>query len=192
MAAASLPTGGHRRPLIGRQFRFWVALLILALVFWFLAGALEREAERAERVALKVALNQLRAALVVKGAEIRVSRRGDYGAWVGGNPMVLLAEPLPRYQGLCEQPLLAVGRWCFAPGPGGKGELRYQPGQPMELEGQAGHARQAMTWSVVREYNDRNGNGLFDNNDLATGLKLAAATKRNQNRIEPEAGGPES
>jgi hypothetical protein len=190
---ARVAKGGGRQSIVAGQGRLLVSVCLVGVFAWFLLSTLERESERAERVSLKVAVSQLRAALVIKGAEVHLSRHEQYEDWAGSNPMLLLQQPLPGYQGLCEEKDPPVGAWCFEEGSqkDGRGVLRYRPGQPITMEGQTGTRKQALAWSVAVEYNDRNGNGRLDEKDLETGLKLVPATKRNRMTVDLNTGVPE-
>ncbi|MBS3805817.1 MAG: hypothetical protein KGY54_14820 [Oleiphilaceae bacterium] len=188
MAAAAKP--GRRPAPAGREAQVLISLCLLGVFVWFLLSALEQTAEQAERVGLKLVLNQLRAALVIKGAEVHLSRRERYQDWRGSNPMMLLQEPVAAYSGLCGATRLAAGQWCFAElnAKNGRGILVYQPGQPITTEGQAGNRKKALAWSVAIDYADSNSNGQLDKEDRKTGLKLMPATKRNRTAIDPNTG----
>lgn len=197
MGVASLPTGRSRASSF-RQFRFWAALCVVGVLFWFLLGALEREAQRAEKAAVGVVLNQLRAALVIKAAEVRVTGRGAYEDWGGTNPMALLKTAPPTYSGACGSNAFTPGQWCFGmdtasgQGSGRSGVLIYQPDQPISIGEQQGSRESALRWVVTTEFTDRNRNGRLDNDDLPTGLKLQPAAERNNSENQETPGGPDT
>ena len=186
---ATLSLAGRIGDLTRRRFRFGVSLCVLATLFWFLSGALERQAGRAGEAAERVMLNQLRAALVIKTAEIGLARQSNFADWLGINPMLLLETPPPAYDGPCRDPL-RPGHWCFrttGPGPHGPvGVLRYRVTTAVP-QNETGNNVQ--NWTVVLEYNDRNGNDRQDNEDRVTGLKLSSSPKRTPNETEPMPGG---
>lgn len=194
MAASGLSTGWGGAGVF-RRFRFWVSLCLIGVLFWFLIGALERQADRAERVAVGVVLNQVRSALVIKAAEIRVTGDSRYQDWTGTNPMALLKSAPSAYRGLCNGNSPEPGQWCFAVqtfegGIGGEsGILIYQPDQPIVLETQKGSRDSALKWTVTTEFTDRNGNGRLDDDDLTTGLKLEPLIKRNEVKSQEPPGG---
>lgn len=177
MPASSLDSGRVWGRL-SRRFRFLVSLCVLGLLYWPLMSSLEREAGRASLVAERVILNQLRAALVVKSAEIGLTRQQDFRAWVGINPMLLVVSPPAAYDGECAEGLPS-GHWCFETGGAGPhgpvGLLRYRT-TTKTPQNETGNDVQK--WSVVLEYNDRNGNNHKDSEDLVTGLKLVSLLNR--------------
>lgn len=110
--------GNHRR------FQCLVAACLLALAVWVLLSSLERTAIRAEQQGLKLMLNQLRSALVVKGAEIMLTPDQRLEQWAGINPVTLLQETPRNWNGPCSGSGSKPGTWCFA---GASGLLMYQP-----------------------------------------------------------------
>jgi len=181
VGASSLSTGA-RWASLPRQFRFWVVLCVLGVMVWFLLNALEREASRVQETANTLMLNQLRAALVVKAAEVRLSNEGRYEDWVGTNPMALLRLAPQGYEGDCGDRVLRPGQWCFKVSGRSAvnrpiGTLIFQSGQPITEELQKVTKNQVLMWQVVIDYIDKNSNGRLDSKDLPIGLKLSRVGK---------------
>lgn len=157
----------------GRAVNFSKALVVAVTVL--IVGVvvmLETPSREAEKTAIHLTLNQLRAALVVKGAEIRLaSGKSDYASWRGINPMTLLAAPIRNYDGVCDGNEPDTGRWCFDT-KHQQGVLHYRPSQPLTLGTDGGKSAAMLTWRVEPEYTDLNGNGRLDDVDRQTGLKL--------------------
>lgn len=180
MPAASLPPGGHRRPLLARQFRFWVSVSLVLVLWWYLAGVLEREAERAAEMSASMVLTQLRSALVVRGAEVMLDRNQSLASQEGINPFELIDHRWPNYEGHCENGRPARGHWCFrastqketAEVP--RGWLIYNPGQPITLEGRLATPGEPMAWKVVAGIAGSNTNDVRGTARKATGLNLQA------------------
>lgn len=188
MAAPSL-SGGRVWGWLPRRMRLWMSVGVLALLLWFLLGALARQADRASVTAERVILNQLRAALVIKTAEIGLSRQRAYRDWIGINPMSLLDAPPVAYDGLCAGPL-HPGHWCFeVAGEGEKGPtgaLRYRSTVPAPQKETGNYVQ---NWMVVLEYNDSNGNNQRDDDDRVTGLKLSPSPERIPTKTRTKPGG---
>ncbi|WP_166266191.1 hypothetical protein [Marinobacter caseinilyticus] len=130
-------------------------------------------------------LNQLRAALVVKAAEVRLSNEGQYANWVGINPMALLGSEPRDYLGECAGRALRPGQWCFKVSGRSEwdkptGTLIFQLGGPITEKQQNTTRNQVLMWQVVVEYTDRNSNDRMDSKDLQTGLKLNRVGDRNE------------
>ena len=162
-----------------RSFRFAVSLLVLTLLWWFLLGVLERETQKAEDQAANLVINQLRAALVIKGAEVMLSRDGRLEDQEGLNPFGLVDHQWTNYRGNCQGAQPETGNWCFwrhvqketVTGP--DGWLIYTPNQPITLYGRQAEAGEPLAWAVTTEFADRNNNGQREQQERATGLKLA-------------------
>lgn len=166
MTAAGIRYGG-RVVNFGKTLVVAVTVLIVGVIVM-----LETPSQQAESTAVHLTLNQLRAALVVQGAEIRLAAgEAGYADWTGLNPMGLLETPIRNYDGLCEGDSPDTGRWCFDT-KRHVGQLRYRPTQPITLERESVKASGMLAWRVEPEYTDLNGNGRLDNADRQTGLKL--------------------
>lgn len=162
-----------------RGFRFAVSLMLLALLWWFLLGVLERQTQRAEEQSANMVINQLRASLVIKGAEVMLSRGERLKDQEGINPFELIEHQWPSYAGLCQRSKPEPGTWCFwrhiqketVTKP--EGWLIYTPNQPITLYGRAAEAGEPLAWMVATEFADRNKNGRREQKERTTGLKLA-------------------
>ena len=178
MPVASLPTGGHRRPLLARQLRFWVSVSLVLLLWWFVLGALEREAERAAEMSARMILTQLRSALVVRGAEVMLARGESLESQEGINPFELVDHQWPTYRGQCEGQWPEPGNWCFRvvtqkeTAQPSRGWLIYNPGQPITLDGRQASPGEPMAWKVVTAFADSNQNGVREPTEGMTGLEL--------------------
>lgn len=179
---------------LGRSFRFAVALLVLVLLWWFLMNVLERETRRAEAQAANLVMNQLRAALVIKGAEVMLSRRERLEDQKGINPFELLDHHWSSYQGVCRAPTSEPGTWCFwrsaqnEPGTDSSGWLIYTPNQPITLNGRRANAGEALAWVVTTEFADRNKNGRREHQERSTGLRLAPVSLKKERVPSQDAG----
>jgi len=174
---ASSLSAGPRWASLPRQFRFLVVLCALGVMVWFLLNALERKAARVQDTANTLMLNQLRAALVVKAAEVRLSNDGRYEDWMGTNPVALLRLAPQGYEGECAGRVLRQGQWCFRVSGQSVlrrpiGTLMVQSGQPITEGLQKATRNQVLVWQVVIQYIDRNSNDRLDNQDVPTGLTL--------------------
>lgn len=164
---------------MARLFRLAVSLLILALLAWFLLGVLEKETRKAEEQSAGLILNQLRAALVIKGAEVMLTRHERLEQQEGLNPFELVEHQWRTYAGRCESATGTPGTWCFQAGEQketenqARGWLIYTANQPITLNGRTAQAGQSLAWAVTTEYADRNNNGQRERGERATGLKLA-------------------
>ncbi|WP_189577635.1 hypothetical protein [Marinobacter zhanjiangensis] len=153
-----------------RRFRWLVALTVLAFAVWFLLDALEDTVERAEQQSVKLMLNQVRSALVVRGAEAMLARDETLESLQGLNPL-----PLLRWEG--EQPLTEENCTTLAPDERGwcfdseRHWLVYQPGQPLDMEGRQREAGEPFAWQVRVSYAGTVKQGK-NNGKRATGLKL--------------------
>lgn len=161
-----------------RWFRVLVCLAVIGVLAWQLLDSLEREAARLQEQSAKLTLNQLRAALVIKGAEIKLSHGSDYAAWQGTNPFDWLEGSPAGYSGLCPGGEIEPGHWCFRPSVAGnrdQGRIMFRPAQPISLAGQQGNRERPLAWTTGVEYTDSNRNGKQDADERATGLKLVPA-----------------
>ncbi|MBW7472997.1 hypothetical protein QQF73_18385 [Marinobacter sp. M216] len=161
---------------LARTFRFGVSVLVVAALVWYLLGALERETRKAEEQAANMVMNQLRAALVIKGAEVMLSRHGRLEDQEGLNPFDLVKHRWSNYSGACQKPASEPGTWCFwrdeSRGATG-GWLIFTPNQPITLNGRRAPVGEPLAWSVTTDYADRNENGEREHQERLTGLKLA-------------------
>lgn len=173
-----------------RRLRFLVALCILFILWWVLLGVVEREAGRAEEQGTRLALNQIRSVLVVKGAEIRLAEGTDFRDWAGRNPFEWFDAEPARYDGTCPDGRPEPGQWCFRPLQNGdkehkndtvgvRGRVIFQPRQPINLGERQGSRDTPMAWVVAVEFTDRNGNGRLDETDLQSGLRLQPVETKN-------------
>jgi hypothetical protein len=164
---------------LSRKFRFAVVLTILGVLWWFLLGVLERETRNAEERAASMVISQLRSALVIKGAEVMLSRDGRLAEHRGINPFELVEHRWGNYKGRCGPEQLAPATWCFRVGEqketenGPKGWLIYKAGQPITIDSRQANEEQPLAWAVTTEFADRNGNGEREQEERLTGLKLA-------------------
>ncbi|MCM0610894.1 hypothetical protein KFJ24_00205 [Marinobacter sediminum] len=159
--------------------RLLVTVTIIGVLAWFLLNVLERETRHAEERAANMVLAQLRAALVIRGAEVMLSREGDLGAQVGINPFKLVEHQWLNYQGACRSQQPARGNWCFhwreqkqtvnRP----KGWLIYTPRQRIDLDRRRTEPGKPLAWKVTTEFADRNNNGQREQDERPTGLKLS-------------------
>jgi len=162
-----------------RRFRLLVTVVIIGVLAWFLLGVLEREMRNAEERAANMVISQLRSALVIKGAEIMLSRHGSLAEYRGINPFPLVKHQWGNYEGLCEAPKPAPGNWCFRAGKQKetvnrpRGWLIYNPRQPITVDRRRVYEGQPLAWAVTTEFADRNGNGSREQEERPTGLKLA-------------------
>ena len=172
-------TSGASGLALSRKFRFAVVLMILGVLWWFLLGVLERETRNAEERAANMVISQLRSALVIKGAEVMLSRNGRLAEHRGINPFELVEHRWGNYKGRCGPEQLTPATWCFRVDEqkdtenGPKGWLIYKPGQPITIDSRQANEAQPLAWAVTTEFADRNGNGAREQVERLTGLKLA-------------------
>lgn len=157
-----------------RRLSFWLSVLIIAILVSRLLWSLEQEAERAERASVRQVLNQVRATLVIKTATLQLPRQQDRAAgWAGGNPMDWMQGAPSGYIGNCESPsALASGHWCYQRLFADGGVLVYRPRDIADIEGQSVDRQGLFRWRVALDFEDRNGNGQFDQGDQLRGLQL--------------------
>lgn len=156
-----------------------VAVAIIGVLAWFLLDVLEQELQRAEERAANMVLSQLRVALVIRGAEAMLSRREKLEDQEGINPFRLVEHQWPNYEGLCANGKPTPGNWCFSvreqketvirP----KGWLVHNPGQAITLNKRQVAPGEPLAWKVTTEFADRNGNGMREQEERPTGLKLS-------------------
>ncbi|MHA7810979.1 MAG: hypothetical protein ACX933_14305 [Marinobacter adhaerens] len=164
---------------LSRKFRLAVVVIVLGVLWWFLLGVLEQEARNAEERAANMVISQLRSALVIKGAEVMLSRGGRLAEHRGINPFELVEHQWGNYKGQCQAEQLAPATWCFRVKEqketenGPKGWLIYKPGQPITIDSRQASEEQPLAWAVTTEFADRNGNGAREQEERLTGLKLA-------------------
>ncbi|MCL7945989.1 hypothetical protein [Marinobacter sp. ATCH36] len=161
-----------------RRLRFLVAICILFVLWWFLLGVLERQTERAENQSVNMVLSQLRSALVIKGAEVMLDRHASLEDEEGINPFELIEHQWGSYAGECEGSVPDPGFWCFRGQTQketanlGEGWLIYNPRQPITINGRQASAEEPLAWRVEAEFADRNRNGIREQTERLTGLKL--------------------
>lgn len=164
---------------LARLFRLAVSLSVLALLVWFLLGVLEREAQKAEEQSANLILNQVRASLVIKGAEVMLSRKGRLEEHRGLNPFELVDHQWRSYTGKCKGPKYELGTWCFRQEEQkvtvniARGWLIYTANQSITLNGRRAQAGESLAWRVTTEYADRNKNGQREQSERSTGLMLS-------------------
>lgn len=153
-----------------RRFRWLVALTILGFAAWFLLDALEATTERAERQGVRLMLNQVRSALVVRGAEATLIRGETLESLQGLNPLSLLKqdedEPWPQEH--CSELAPDDRGWCFD---SEQQWLVYQPAQSLVIEGRQRGRGERFIWQVQVDYAGTVKNGK-NPEKRATGLKL--------------------
>jgi len=158
-----------------RWFRVLVCAAVIGVLVWQLLDTLEQEAARLQEQSAKLTLNQLRAALVIKGAEIKLRHGGEYGAWQGKNPFDWLEGSPAGYTGICPHGKAEPGKWCFLPqmaGASRQGRVIFRPAEPITIAGQQGNRETPVAWATGVEFTDSNGNGKRDADERATGLTL--------------------
>ncbi|WP_133243131.1 hypothetical protein [Tamilnaduibacter salinus] len=172
------PTGvapGRAGMNIHRGLLYAVTLTAIGLLVGLLLEALDRQVNRAEAASARLVVNQLRAALIVKGAELRLSSHPEHMLqWRGKNPVSLLQKPPRAYQGRCGDSGPAAAKWCFSE----SGEVRYRTRSRIALAGQERPPETIVAWRVAMDYRDRNGNGTPDKQDRLDGLKLAPVRQK--------------
>lgn len=162
-----------------RRFRFLIALIVLALLWWYVLEAIERRAGDVEQLAAGSVFSQLQSAVRIKSAEAMLAQPPGYERRVDGNPFAWLDHGWSSYAGLCEEPVSKPGNWCFwseerhTTVTGGKGWVIYTAKQPMTLDGRQVQGGKPLAWRVTTEYADRNNNGERERDERSTGLKLA-------------------
>lgn len=161
-----------------RRLRFWLAISILFLLWWFVLGVVEREAGRVENRAVDMVLGQLRSALVIRGAELMLDRQASLEDGEGINPFELIDHQWGSYAGECGSDSQERGNWCFRPGlqkdteKQDRGRLIYNPKQPIVIDERRASAGEPLAWRVIAEFADRNQNGVREQTERLTGLKL--------------------
>ncbi len=166
-----------------RRLRFAVVISILLVLSWLLLDVLEENLQRAEEQSAKLVLNQVRSLLVVKGAEVRLTEGGHYGAQQGRNPFAWFKAPPSSYIGVCPGSVPPAGKWCFKPlqtditgykkaGQEMRGQVIFRPTQPITVDNRRVNRRTALAWEVGIEFQDSNGNGRLDEDEPQSGLTL--------------------
>lgn len=174
------------------RLRFLVSLSILFTLGWILLGVLEREAARAEQAGTRLMLNQIRSVLVVNGAEIRLKEGPEFINWAGKNPFEWFESELASYEGICPEGHPGPGKWCFRPlqtsdkgykydTAGVRGQVIFQPRQPITIGERQGSRTTPLAWVVAVEFTDSNSNGRLDEADLQSGLMLQPVEMKNEN-----------
>lgn len=96
-----------------RRFQWLAAFCLLGVAVTVLLVSLERTAAQAERQSVQLMLNQLRSALVVKGAEVMLTG-GRLEDWQGSNPVEFLQSAPLNWSGDCSGTEHRKGSWCFS------------------------------------------------------------------------------
>ena len=152
-----------------RRFRALVAASVLAIALWFLLDAIEQTQYRAERQSARLMLNQVRSALVIRGAEAILTRGETLEQLAGLNPLPLLDFGTgAQVETSCEELAQDKRGWCFNPQ---QQWLVYQPGQPLLLEGRQREPGAPFIWQVQVDYAAPATQGN-KKKKRATGLKL--------------------
>ncbi|MCK7544285.1 hypothetical protein MLC59_08900 [Marinobacter bryozoorum] len=152
-----------------RRFRGLVAFSVLGIAAWFLLDAVEQTQYRAEQQMARLMLNQVRSALVVRGAEAMLARQGSLKELEGLNPLPLLdVGEGQSFDNECETSATDKRGWCFNQD---RGWLVYRPGQPLTLEGRQREQGEPFIWQVQVNYAGTVKQGK-NNKKRATGLKL--------------------
>ncbi len=169
-----------------RRFRFLIALIVLALLWWYVLEAIERRAGDVEQLAAGSVLSQLRSAVLIKSAEAMLAQPPGYQRKVDGNPFDWLEQEWTNYQGECEGAYPPHGQWCFQVGVEksrenhSKGWLIYRPTQPITVTGQAISSGSPGAWRVALEFAEARGEKRLRKERRTMGLKLVA--------VDPETG----
>ena len=152
-----------------RRFRALVAFGVLVIAMWFLLDAIEQTQYRAEQQSARLMLNQVRSAMVVRGAEAILTRGETLEQLAGVNPLPLLDFGRgAQVETSCNELAPDKRGWCFNPQ---QQWLVYQPGQPLLLEGRRREPGAPFIWQVQVDYAAPATQGN-NKNKRATGLKL--------------------
>ncbi len=173
---------------IRRRFRFVVALIVMALLWWWVLGALDRRAGNVEQIAVDSVLSQLRAAVLIKSAEAMLERPQGFDGRAGGNPFEWLRQEWGRYLGRCEGSYPPPGHWCFRVSvqketinhP--KGWLIYRPNRPITLSGRQFGPAAPAAWRVALEHVGFSKGASRNSEGQASGLSLEM--------VKPDTGEP--
>ncbi|SFR85012.1 hypothetical protein SAMN05216203_3455 [Marinobacter daqiaonensis] len=149
-----------------RRFRWLVVLCLLGVAMWLLLSAIEDQLHRAETMAARLMLNQVRSALVVRGAEAMLARDETLEELAGMNPLPLLDTSYAP--GLCGEQSGPEEGWCFD---SEESWLVYGPRQPLALEGRYRNTGEPFHWQVRVDYAGTVKNGKIDDK-RGIGLKL--------------------
>jgi len=162
-----------------RRLRLFVTVAIIGVLAWLLLDALEQQIRNAEERAANMVLSQLRVALVIRGAEVMLSRGNSLDLQEGINPFELVKHQWANYKGTCQTQHPEPGNWCFhvtkqketvnRP----KGWLIYNPRQPITIDRRRNESDKPLAWKVTTEFADRNSNGQREQDERRTGLKLS-------------------
>ena len=162
-----------------RRLRLVVVVAIVAVLAWLLLDALEQQTKNAEERAANMVLSQLRVTLVIRGAEVMLSRGGNLDSQEGINPFELIEHQWANYKGTCRSQYPERGNWCFRvtkqketvnrP----EGWLIYNPRQPITIDRRRIESDKPLAWKVTTEFADRNSNGQREQDERRTGLKLS-------------------
>lgn len=169
-----------------RRLRLLVSITIISVLAWFLLDRLERETRAAEEMAANMVIGQLRSALVIKGAEIQLGQKSRLEDYRKLNPFELLEHQWASYTGVCKPHTMKPATWCFwqlkqkNTANSGNGWLIYNPGQPITINRRTFQAGELAGWKVTTEFADRNHNGLQEQSERSTGLKLVPVKLTNE------------
>lgn len=150
-----------------------VVLVIVSVLLWVIGTRIFGIQRFAEQVATEQAVGALQSALGTKFAEYYV--RGEtkrIEALAASNPMDNLARVPKTYLGALRQPKPATiqgGHWYFD---AGKRVLVYQVRNAAQIDGGVSNPTR-LRWVVRLEYEDRNGNKVFDSGvEQVVGVQL--------------------
>lgn len=165
-----------------------MSVCLLLVLWWFVLGALEKQAQRATEMSAKMVLTQLRSALVIRGAEVMLDRGQSLASQEGINPFELIDHQWPSYQGNCGGQQPEQNHWCFRvraqkeTAPQLRGWLIYNPGQPLTIDGRQALPGEPLAWQVAVAFSDNNGNGIREQEEGMTGLVLAPVIPKQEGK----------
>lgn len=149
-----------------------IVILILALLLAVVANRFAGLPAKAERAAVESFIGTLRSAIGIKVAEyLAKGELKAIAALAGSNPVDRLAEVPQTYVGALRQgdPAIQNGTWYFDVE---DRHLVYHVKYAQGLRGTAGPLTR-IRFVVEPVYEDRNGNGKFDQADMLAGVRLA-------------------
>jgi prepilin-type N-terminal cleavage/methylation domain-containing protein len=151
-----------------------VVIIIISGLLYFALDRLLKLEVTAERAALTQVIGNINSALgMVISEHIAKDNIPGLRRYIDSNPMDLLAQTPPSYQGSFDgkPPQLPKGTiWYFDQR---SHALVYVTGNPEYLRSE-GPEKSVINLKIFPVYDDNNGNGRFDTGDTLVGLKLAA------------------
>jgi len=131
-----------------------VFLLLCLLLGYWLLGALHDAQERGEKLAVELAVRNMRTAMqLAMGEALMHQREGEIASWVGSDPTRWLGRQPDGHRGECsaaEADNLPAGAWCFDRE---RRELAYRPRNVEHLRILAtdgGRQTEQLRWRVAR------------------------------------------